>query len=57
MVKCVVFPVTNQWSISAIQVVYQWKSAVKFGGMTSFISVVYQCNISGITTRLSECKI
>ena len=35
---------------SDIQVVFQWKSAVKFGGNTSFISVVYQWNISDATT-------
>ena len=37
-----------QWYIGGISVVYQWKSVVKFGGMTSGILVIYQWYISGI---------
>ena len=40
-----------------INVKYQWKLAVKFGGITSGISVVYQWNtcISGIPMEYRWC--
>ena len=36
-----------------IPVIYQWKSAVKFGGITSGILVVYQWYISAIPVEMS----
>ena len=36
--------------IGGISVVYQWRSAVKFDGITSGILVVYQWNIGGVTS-------
>ena len=36
---------------SGISVVYQLKSAVKFGGFTSVLLMVYRWNNSGVTTR------
>ena len=40
------------WYTSGILVVYQWKLAVKFGGITSGKSVVYQWNIGGVTSGI-----